>query len=134
MRNSRHLLPTALIVVLFSFVIGCGDDSPTDPDSSPVISNLRVNGALRITGNVGLAFLQLDYMDPDADIVRFVFRLEDIASTGTTLTDVAQTSGTLQVQQAVTLPDPGSEVSFAVWVVDAENNESNSLNGSFIAP
>jgi hypothetical protein len=128
-------LAGALIIaaVALGSAIGCSD-SPTSSQSAPTISQLRVQGANRVSGSVGLVGLTFDYADPDRDIARFVFAVEGGSQATNALPGATQQSGEVSVQQTVELPAAGVELSFAVSVMDRRGNRSNELRGVIVAP
>lgn len=130
----RQLAGTLLVVAMVLGGTGCSSDSPTESGSAPVISQLQVQGAQRVSGDAGLVGIGFAYIDPDADINRFVFGVEGGGLATNPLTDADQESGMVFVQQAVTLPAAGSEVAFSVSVLDRRGNRSNLLEGTFVAP
>ena len=134
MRNCKRfpflLIGAALVV---GAAAGCSDDGPT-ADNTPTISQLRVDGALRASGDVGLVGIRFDYIDPDRDVTNVVFATAGGAAATNPLSGVTGESGTATVQQTVALPPAGTEVTFTVYVVDRRGNRSNTLTGSFVAP
>lgn len=118
--------------VIVGGAAGCSGDSPT-AGTAPVISQLRIDGALRVSGDIGIVNFRFDYLDPDRDISRVQFAVEGRDPASNPL-DARELSGTASVQQAVTLPAAGNEVPFTVLVSDRRGNRSNSLSGSFVAP
>lgn len=134
MRN-RPALATVLIltVIAVGATLACSD-SPTDTGSAPVIAQLQVGSVIRATGNEGLVGLTFQYTDPDADLRNIVFQVVGDGTATNPLTGAGQTSGQVSVQQAVTLPAAGTQVDFAVSVVDRRANQSNVLMGSFVTP
>ena len=133
--RNRKKLPALVIAaaVLVGGAAGCSDDSPTAGDA-PVISQLRVDGALRVSGDIGVVGIRLDYIDPDRDVSRLVFTPAGSAAASNPLSGATGDSGTVSVQQAVSLPSAGTEVTFTVFVVDRRGNRSNELTASFVAP
>lgn len=121
-----------LAAVVAGGTTGCSD-SPTR-DDAPTIAQLRVQGALRVSGDTGVVGLSFDYVDPDRDINRVVFSTGGGNSATNLLSDATLQSGTVSIQQAVTLPAPGTEVAFTVFVFDRRGNRSNELTGTFVAP
>lgn len=134
MRKSTHLAAPLFMVAALLGTAGCSGDSPTDPGNAPVISQLQVQGAQRVSGSAGVVGFSFDYADPDADIDRFVFNVAGGSLTTNSLSGAGQPSGMIGVQQAVNLPAPGAEVAFSVFVMDRRGNRSNTLNGTFVAP
>jgi hypothetical protein len=133
-RKSKQLSGLVIaMAVIVGGAAGCSDDGPTAGDT-PVISQLRVDGALRVSGDIGLVAFRFDYADPDRDISGFVFTQEGQVAASNPLNDATQASGTVNVQQAISLPAAGTEVPFTVFVVDRRGNRSNELIGSFVAP
>jgi hypothetical protein len=121
-----------LTIVLVCTAFGCSD-SPTRSDNAPIVSQLQVNGTLRVSGNVGLVFFSFDYADADSDIDRIVYR-DPLGVVTNALDDANQSSGSVGVQQAVSMPAAGTEVQFTVSVLDRAGHRSNEVSGSFEAP
>ena len=133
MRKFKELVGVlALAVLVAGGAAGCSDN-PTR-DDAPTIAQLRVQGALRVSGDAGVVGLTFDYVDPDRDINRVVFSTGEGNSASNLLSDATLQSGTVSIQQAVTLPAPGTEVAFTVFVLDRRGNRSNELTGTFVAP
>lgn len=134
MRSCRRFTFAMLgVALLLGGAAGCSDDSPT-ADNAPMISQLRVDGAIRATGDAGLVGIRFDYVDPDRDVRSFVFALEGGGAATNSLSDATGNTGTVSVQQTVTLPPAGTEVTFSVFVLDGRGNRSNTLTGTFVAP
>jgi hypothetical protein len=134
MVTNRKRFPFLSIgVALLVAAAGCSDSSPT-ADDAPTISQLRVDGALRAAGDIGLVGIRFDYMDPDRDVANVVFTLAGGAAATNPLSGATGSSGTATVQQTVSLPPAGTEVTFTVSVLDRRGNRSNTLTGSFVAP
>lgn len=123
----------AIAAVALGSAVGC-NDSPTSSESPPTISQLRVQGAQRVSGSVGIVGFSFDYADPDRDIARFVFAVDGGGQSTNPLSGATQPSGVVSVQQAIDLPAAGAEVSFTVSVMDRRGNRSNELRGVVVAP
>lgn len=134
MRRSLNLAALLLTIAAFLGTTGCSGDSPTDPGNVPVISQLQVQGAQRVSGSVGLVGFSFEYADPDADIDRFVFSVASGSLVTNPLSDAQRPSGRAGVQQSVDMPAAGVEVTFSVFVLDRRGNRSNTLSGTFVAP
>lgn len=134
MSKFRKLAGTAVMVAALLGGAACDSDSPSESGSAPVISQLQVQGALRVDGERGVVGFSFSYADPDADIDRFNFRVEGEGSATNELSGADQVSGVAGVQQAVDLPAAGTEVQFSVFVIDRGGNRSNTLVGTFTAP
>lgn len=136
MKMARRLPPTLLMTVTLLGAVGCNHSSITGSDHVPTISNLQVQGTQIVSERMGLLLFSFDYVDQDADINSFVFRIS--GETGlpvvNQLPDAGHVSGTASVAQTITFPAPGTEVDFSVTVRDHNRNESNSLSGTFTAP
>ena len=134
MSKFRQIAGTAMMAVALLGAGGCNSDSPTESGSAPMISQLQVQGAQRISGDVGVVGIQFAYADPDADIDRLAFRVEGAGTATTMLSGTGVVSGVVSLQHAVTLPAPGDEVRFSIFVVDRGGNSSNTLESTFTAP
>lgn len=136
MRSEVRLAVLLSVILLTTAgLAGCNSsDSPTGNTAAPTISQLQVSAAQRLGGSQGLVGISLQYVDPDADVDRFVFRVSGGGSITTPLNEARQSSGMIGVQQAVTLPAAGEQVEFTVFVLDRRNHRSNELTGSFESP
>lgn len=134
MSKFRKLAGTAVMVAALLGGAACDSDSPSESGSAPVISQLQVQGALRVDGVIGVVGLSFNYADPDADIDRLNFSVEGEGSATNELPGADEVSGVAGVQQAVNLPAAGTEVQFSVFVLDRRGNRSNTLVGTFTAP
>ncbi|HUO86897.1 MAG TPA: hypothetical protein VM617_05870, partial [Thermoanaerobaculia bacterium] len=67
----------------------------------------------------------------DINLVTFI---TEGSSATNPLPDANQSSGTVGMQQAVSLPAAGIEVPFRVLVIDRRGNRSNELDGVYVAP
>jgi hypothetical protein len=132
MRTFRTFAGTAMMVAAVLGAGGCNSDSPSE-GNAPVISQLQVQGAQRVSGDTGLVAISFTYADPDADIDRIAFSVTG-GGIATNPLDAGQASGVAGVQQAVTLPAAGTDVQFSISVLDRGGNRSNTLDGTFTAP
>ncbi len=134
MSKFQRFAGMGMIVAAMIAFGGCGSDSPTESTTAPVISQLQVQGAQRISGPNGLVGITFAYVDPDADIDRVTFSVAGGGTVTNPHDGADQESGVTGVQQAVNLPAAGNEVQFSIFVLDRRGNQSNTLSGSFVAP
>lgn len=133
MRTTMHPPGALLVIAALLGTAGCGT-SPTSRNHAPVISQLQVGGPQRLSGSSGVLPFSFNYEDPEADIDRLVFDYDADDQVIMAFNGASQAAGTASVLKALFLRRPGTVMNFSFFVVDRHNNQSNTLNGTFVAP
>lgn len=133
------MIKKILIVVLVLLVIGCSgggssSKNPVDPGTAPGISNLTYSPKSANIGEGGGAIsanIEVDFIDIDGDIT--VARLT--SSNGGDLTIPITgiegvTVGSIIISMTATTTE-AINITFQVWLIDSNGNESNKLSGAF---
>jgi hypothetical protein len=122
----------ALVFPLMLLTVGCDED---DTGESPTIENLVLPAEGLVVGMQATLSGSVDFSDPDGDVDQIELTLTPptVASV-TTAADVigadGQTTGQTAIALAVLPPEAG-EYALSVIILDAEGNESNSLETTF---
>ncbi len=125
-------LPQLVLMLLAS---ACASE---DLGSPPEISDLSYSPSAVTVGELATIAGALRFEDPDGDVLELLVTVSDPDGNrsempGTEVVDAAgKTSGTVTLQLALALPQPGT-YSFEVHVVDQNGNDSNALSGSITA-
>ncbi|MEM9192363.1 MAG: hypothetical protein AAGF12_24525 [Myxococcota bacterium] len=125
MRNIHLILPLTFLA------LGCGETS----GSRPTIRSLTLTPEQVTVGAATSLAAQVQFEDPDGDVLEawVTFQMED--GTGATTTSVrvtgasGLTSGQVSVQLSVAAPAPGAYL-VTIWLRDAEGNDSNRFDAT----
>jgi hypothetical protein len=110
----------------------CDED---DPGSAPTISDLAVDASGVRIDEPSLVLLNFSFEDPDGDLDMVTISLQaggeaqEVQAPIEGAADV--TEGEVPAAMAVQIAAAGT-YSFGLWVVDAEGNESNHLDGEYV--
>jgi hypothetical protein len=123
---------TALLLSCVLSLAACGTD---DDDAAPTISNLSFTPATITVGQQTTLNGTFAFTDPDGDAMNLAVELtlpdqSKQALPTTPLQNVGtMTSGSIAWALIVTPPSPGA-YKLALWILDANENESNQLEGT----
>lgn len=124
------------VAALLLSVAACGEESSDSTGAAPTISELTLTPDTITVGTATRLDGQLQFEDADADVRFLAVELRPAVGPAQRLPDVAvqgsAAAGRVDFLLMLQVPAP-AEVKIAVWLVDAEENESNTLEAQVVA-
>lgn len=137
----KSLIKSGLIVALVLLVIGCsssnnpvGPIGPVDFGSAPGISNLSYspkNANINEGGGAISVQIRFDFIDMDGDIATARLTSSNNGNLTLPITDMAGVDvGYITIYLTATTVKV-MDITFQIWLIDSNGNESNKLSGNF---